>query len=129
LCREYRISHCLDNRLTDGGKDVSPTHRPLSTPQTLFLFYLRFHSSEVSTGFMMVLTTKFHKHIPSARLGLSEREFGPSKSVPNKNEHMRAKTVTNDRNVAQTVRLSSVFIKTVFNNFKIVIFALGFHGL
>jgi hypothetical protein len=24
--------HCLDNRLTDGGKVVSPTHRPLSTP-------------------------------------------------------------------------------------------------
>jgi hypothetical protein len=23
-----RIPHCLDNRLTDGGKVVSPTHRP-----------------------------------------------------------------------------------------------------
>jgi hypothetical protein len=28
-----RIPHCLDNRLTNGGKDVSPTHRPRSTPQ------------------------------------------------------------------------------------------------
>jgi hypothetical protein len=27
-----RIPHCLDNRLTDGGKVVSPTHRPRSTP-------------------------------------------------------------------------------------------------
>jgi hypothetical protein len=24
---------CLDSRLTDGGKVVSPTHRPRSTPQ------------------------------------------------------------------------------------------------
>jgi hypothetical protein len=28
-----RIPHCLDIRLTDGGKVVSPTHRPRSTPQ------------------------------------------------------------------------------------------------
>jgi hypothetical protein len=28
-----RIPHCLDSRLTDGGKVVSPTHRPRSTPQ------------------------------------------------------------------------------------------------
>jgi hypothetical protein len=28
-----RIPHCLDNRLTDGGKAVSPKHRPRSTPQ------------------------------------------------------------------------------------------------
>jgi hypothetical protein len=28
-----RIPHCLDNRLTDGGKFVSSTHRPRSTPQ------------------------------------------------------------------------------------------------
>jgi hypothetical protein len=33
-----RISHCLDNRLTDGGKVVSPTRRPLLySPETLFL--------------------------------------------------------------------------------------------
>jgi hypothetical protein len=28
-----RIPHCLDNWHTDGGKVVSPTHRPRSTPQ------------------------------------------------------------------------------------------------
>jgi hypothetical protein len=28
-----RISHCLDNRLTDGGKFVSPMHRMRSTLQ------------------------------------------------------------------------------------------------
>jgi hypothetical protein len=34
-----RIPHCLDNRLTDGGKVVSPTHRPLLySPEKLFLF-------------------------------------------------------------------------------------------
>jgi hypothetical protein len=29
----FRIPHCLDIRLTDGGKVVSPTHRPRSNPQ------------------------------------------------------------------------------------------------
>jgi hypothetical protein len=28
----FRISHCLDNRLTDGGKFVCLTRRPLLTP-------------------------------------------------------------------------------------------------
>jgi hypothetical protein len=28
-----RIPHCLDHRLTDGGKVVVPTHRPHFTPQ------------------------------------------------------------------------------------------------
>jgi hypothetical protein len=33
-----RIPHCLDSRLTDGGKVVIPTHRPLSTPQKHYYF-------------------------------------------------------------------------------------------
>jgi hypothetical protein len=28
-----RIAHCLDSRLTDGGKVVCPTHQPHFTPQ------------------------------------------------------------------------------------------------
>jgi hypothetical protein len=32
-CEMLRIPHCLDNRLTDCGKVVSPTHRLRSTPQ------------------------------------------------------------------------------------------------
>jgi hypothetical protein len=32
-----RIPHCLDNRLTDGGKVVSPTHLPHTTPQKHYL--------------------------------------------------------------------------------------------
>jgi hypothetical protein len=32
-----RIPHCLDNRLIDGGKVVSPTHRPPSTPQKHYI--------------------------------------------------------------------------------------------
>jgi hypothetical protein len=28
-----KIPHCLDNRLTDGGKVVSPTFQPHFTPQ------------------------------------------------------------------------------------------------
>jgi hypothetical protein len=33
-----RIPHCLDNRLTDGGKVVSPKPRPRSTPQKHYFF-------------------------------------------------------------------------------------------
>jgi hypothetical protein len=32
-CEMLWIPHCLDNRLIDGGKAVSPTHRPYFTPQ------------------------------------------------------------------------------------------------
>jgi hypothetical protein len=34
-----RIPHCLDNRLTDGGKVVSPTHPPHFTLQKHYYFY------------------------------------------------------------------------------------------
>jgi hypothetical protein len=33
-----RVAHCLDNRLIDGGKVVSPTHRPHFTPQKHYFF-------------------------------------------------------------------------------------------
>jgi hypothetical protein len=32
-CETLRVPHFLDNRLTDGGKVVSLTHRPPFTPQ------------------------------------------------------------------------------------------------
>jgi hypothetical protein len=32
-----RIPHCLDSWLTDGGKLVSPTHRPRFTPEKHYL--------------------------------------------------------------------------------------------
>jgi hypothetical protein len=32
-CEMLRIPHCLDNRLTDGGKVASLMYRPLSTLQ------------------------------------------------------------------------------------------------
>jgi hypothetical protein len=39
-CKMLRIPHCLDNRLTDGGKVVSSTHQPLLySPETLFLCF------------------------------------------------------------------------------------------
>jgi hypothetical protein len=31
-----KIPHCLDNRLTDGGKVVSPMHQPRSNSQKHF---------------------------------------------------------------------------------------------
>jgi hypothetical protein len=34
-CEMLRIPYCLDSRLTDGGKAVSPTHRPSFTPRKL----------------------------------------------------------------------------------------------
>jgi hypothetical protein len=39
-CKMLRIPHCLDSRLTDGGKVVRPTHRPLLySPESLFLCF------------------------------------------------------------------------------------------
>jgi hypothetical protein len=38
VCEMLRISHCLDNRPTDGGKAVSPTHWPCSTPQKHYFY-------------------------------------------------------------------------------------------
>jgi hypothetical protein len=35
-CEMLRIPQCLDNRLRDDGKVVSPTHKPRSTPQKHF---------------------------------------------------------------------------------------------
>jgi hypothetical protein len=37
-CEMLRIQHCLDNRLTDGGKVVSPMNRPHSTPEKHYYF-------------------------------------------------------------------------------------------
>jgi hypothetical protein len=38
VCEMLRIPHCLDSRLTDGGKVVSLTHRPCFTPQKHYYF-------------------------------------------------------------------------------------------
>jgi hypothetical protein len=44
IYKEYskilRLPHYLDKRLIDGGKVVSPTRRPHSTPR--FLYFLRY---------------------------------------------------------------------------------------
>jgi hypothetical protein len=41
-CEMLGTPHCLDNR-TDGGKVVSPTHRPhFTSPETSLLFFLMF---------------------------------------------------------------------------------------
>jgi hypothetical protein len=37
-CEMLKIPHCLDNRLTYGGKAVSPTHWPHFTPQKHYYF-------------------------------------------------------------------------------------------
>jgi hypothetical protein len=37
-CEMLRILHCLNSRLIDGGKVVSPTHQPHFTPQKHYLF-------------------------------------------------------------------------------------------
>jgi hypothetical protein len=33
--RRLRNPHCIDNRLTDGSKDVSLTYRPRSAPRNI----------------------------------------------------------------------------------------------
>jgi hypothetical protein len=38
VCEILRKTHCLDNRLTDGGEAARLTHRPRSTPQKQFQF-------------------------------------------------------------------------------------------
>jgi hypothetical protein len=37
-CEMLMFSHFLDSRLTDGGKVVSPTHRPHFTPHKHYYF-------------------------------------------------------------------------------------------
>jgi hypothetical protein len=37
-CEMLRIPHCLDKRLIDGGKVVTPTHQPHFTPQKHYYF-------------------------------------------------------------------------------------------
>jgi hypothetical protein len=37
-----RIPHCLDNKLTDGGKVVSLTRAALYSPETFFYFWYSF---------------------------------------------------------------------------------------
>jgi hypothetical protein len=39
-----KIPHCLDSRLTDGGKVVSPAHRPRSPPQKYYFSASGTHS-------------------------------------------------------------------------------------
>jgi hypothetical protein len=38
-CEVFRVPQCLDNRLTDGDKVVSPTHWPHFTPQKHFFMF------------------------------------------------------------------------------------------
>jgi hypothetical protein len=42
-----RTQHCLDNRLTDGGKVVSLSRRQRSTPQTHFLVAISVRDCEI----------------------------------------------------------------------------------
>jgi hypothetical protein len=42
-CEMLRIPHCLENRLTDGGKFVSLKQRPRSTPQKHYFFHSGTH--------------------------------------------------------------------------------------
>jgi hypothetical protein len=37
-CEMFKIPYSLDNQLIDGGTFVSPTHRPLFTPQKHYFF-------------------------------------------------------------------------------------------
>jgi hypothetical protein len=39
-CEMLIIPHCLDNRLTEGGKVVNPTHPPHFTHQKHYYFYV-----------------------------------------------------------------------------------------
>jgi hypothetical protein len=43
-CEMLRIPHCLDDRQTDGGKVVIPTHQLHFTPQETLLFLCFWYS-------------------------------------------------------------------------------------
>jgi hypothetical protein len=67
-----RIPHCLDNRLIDGGKVVSPTHRPHFTPQKYTHTHTHTHTQcvhKVYSGFWKILA---RKQIELATCGLRQ---------------------------------------------------------
>jgi hypothetical protein len=90
-----RIPHCLDNRLTDGGKDVSPTHLPHFTPQKHYYFYVS------GTYFCYRLSKPQGPVGPEGLLillmpGLENREYGPAGSLAlTTRHHLSSKVGTN----------------------------------
>jgi hypothetical protein len=56
-----RNPHYLDNRLTDGGKVVSPTHQPRSTPQKNFSAWGRVRSEGLRI-FKKSFTSSYLEH-------------------------------------------------------------------
>jgi hypothetical protein len=63
-----RIQHCLDNRLTDGGKVVSLMHRPCSTPQKHY-----FSASGTNFAASVVLWSEFLDTDPGS--GFDSRRY------------------------------------------------------
>jgi hypothetical protein len=53
-----RIPHCLDNRLIDGGKVVSPTHPPHFTPQKRYYFQVILNTSHHLLNVLLQLADK-----------------------------------------------------------------------
>jgi hypothetical protein len=54
-----RIQHCLDNRLIDGGKIVSLTHRPHFTRQKHYLTMVY----DTTTGIMGLYIVRNYKYL------------------------------------------------------------------
>jgi hypothetical protein len=70
-----RIPHCLDNRLSDGGKAVSPTHRPHFTPHKHYYFYV----SSINFNFIWIWVSpkisRYHISFPTKETLLWNPKF------------------------------------------------------
>jgi hypothetical protein len=61
-----RIPHCLDNRLTDNGKFVSPTHRERSIPLKHYFFCLWYSFLRLLRSIALVaVVTLSHTFFPN----------------------------------------------------------------
>jgi hypothetical protein len=83
-----------------------------------------------SPGFTKILCIKLNPYrifFMKQKLGLSEREFACSKPIPNKNENVRTKIETNERNASQTFRRNAscgvhlLKVSVVFKHFSIIL--------
>jgi hypothetical protein len=66
-----KIPHCLDSRLKDGGKFVSPMHQPHFTPQIHYCFYANQHLSQWCSQLLTKNPVHVQLHINCSHLHIN----------------------------------------------------------